>query len=241
MFSVGHFIWLGIFAVIIAAALIVIKKRNVSGRAVQKTVFYLTVALKFFHVSLSMKEFPHGGLVIDQTQLAFHLCSLMVYAVIISNFIKNEKILAKLKSFMVPCMMIGASMALLIPTEGVSPEKLRVWQYMLTHAVLVFYGIYLMVIEKVDLSVAAYFNNLKLLVCVVVLASLMNSVLMEYGPNFLFLREPPMENLPILNLNNGWFVYFLSLAVIACLLLFLVHLPFILRERRTERAAQMRV
>ncbi len=236
MFSVGHFIWLGVFAVLIAAALIIIKKYEVSGRIVQKTVFYLTVVCKLFHLSLSMKESSHGGMVIDQTQLAFHLCSLMVYAVIISNFIKNEKILAKLKSFMVPCMMIGAAMALLIPTEGVDPEKLRVWQYMLTHAVLVFYGIYLMVIEKVDLSAAAYFNNLKLLMCTVVLASLMNSVLMEYGPNFLFLREPPMENLPLLNLNNGWFVYFLTLACIACLLLFLVHLPFILREKRALRA-----
>ena len=235
MFSLGHFIWLGIFAVLITALLLFIKKRGVSGRVVQKTVFYLTVAVKLFHVSLSMKESPDGGMVIDQTQLAFHLCSLMVYAVIIANFIKNEKILAKLKSFMVPCMMIGATMALLIPTEGVDPEKLRVWQYMLTHAVLVFYGLYLMLIEKVDLSFDAFLNNLKLLVCVVVLAFLMNSVLMEYETNFLFLRKPPMDGLPILNLNNGWFVYFLTLAVIACLLLFLVHLPFIRRDRKTNR------
>lgn len=240
MFSLGHFIWLGIFAVLITALLLFIKKRGVSGRCVQKTVFYLTVAVKLFHVSLSMKESPDGGMVIDQTQLAFHLCSLMVYAVIIANFIKNEKILAKLKSFMVPCMMMGATMALLIPTEGVDPEKLRVWQYMLTHAVLVFYGLYLMLIEKVDLSFDAFLNNLKLLVCVVVLAFLMNSVLMEYEPNFLFLRKPPMENLPILNLNNGWFVYFLTLAVIACSLLFLVHFPFILREKRAERGVQQR-
>ena len=229
MFSLGHFIWLGIFAVLITALLLFIKKRGVSGRCVQKSVFYVIVALKLFHLSLSMRQSPDAGMVIDQTQLAFHLCSLMVYAIIISNFIKNERILAKLKSFMVPCMMIGAAMALLIPTEGVDPAKLRVWQYMLIHAVLVFYGIYLMVIEKVDLSFLAYTNNLKLLMCVVVVAFLMNSVLMEYETNFLFLRKPPMDGLPILNLNNGWFVYFLTLAAIACLLLFLVHLPFILR------------
>ena len=184
-----------------------------------------------------MRESPDAGLVIDQPQLAFHLCSLMVYAIIISNFIKNEKILAVLKSFMVPCMMIGAAMALLIPTEGVDPAVPRVWQYMLIHATLVFYGIYLMVIEKVDLSVRAYVNNLKLLTCVTVVGFLMNSVLMEYETNYLFLRKPPMEGLPILNLDHGWYVYILSLALVACVLLFLIHLPFILRDIKERRTA----
>ncbi|MBR3692732.1 MAG: YwaF family protein [Clostridia bacterium] len=237
MFSTGHFIWLGVFALIISGLMVLLKKRGGSGRIVQKTVFYLILGLKLFHLSLSMRESPDAGLVIDQPQLAFHLCSLMVYAIIISNFIKNEKILAVLKSFMVPCMMIGAAMALLIPTEGVDPAVPRVWQYMLIHATLVFYGIYLMVIEKVDLSVRAYVNNLKLLTCVTVVGFLMNSVLMEYETNYLFLRKPPMEGLPILNLDHGWYVYILSLALVACVLLFLIHLPFILRDIKERRTA----
>ncbi|MBQ3095249.1 MAG: YwaF family protein [Clostridia bacterium] len=235
MFSLGHFVWLGVFAVLIALLLIFIKRFAIPGTCVQKTVFYLIVVFKLFHLSLSMKPSPDGGLVIDQTQLSFHLCSLMVYAVIISNFIKNERILAKLKSFMVPCMMIGAAMALLIPTEGVDPAVPRVWQYMLIHATLVFYGLYLALIERADLSLRAFVNNLKLLACAVIAAFLMNSVLMEYETNFLFLRKPPMEGLPILNMNHGWYVYFLTLAAIACLLLFLVHLPFVLRDAKARR------
>jgi uncharacterized membrane protein YwaF len=76
-------------------------------------------------------------------------------------------------------------------------------------------------------------NNLKLLCGVALVAFLMNSVLEQYQTNFLFLRLPPMENLPILNLNHGWYVYFVSLAAVACLLTLLVQLPFMLRNARS--------
>ena len=232
MFSLGHFVWLGVLSAIIAIVMIIIKKRNVSTNTVGKAVLYLLVVLKIFHMALSMKQMPDGSYVLNQTQLSFHLCSIMIYCVILINVVKNEIFVSTIKSFMVPCMLIGAAMALLIPTEGVDPSVPRVWQFMLIHGVLVFYGLYLMLIEKVDLSIKAYITNLKLLVLVTVLAFLMNSVLAEYNTNFLFLRNPPMDDLPILNMNNGWYIYFITLAFIACALLFLVHSPFIFRKKK---------
>lgn len=234
MFSTAHFIWLGIIVLFIALFLLLAKKFKPSHILVSRMVFYLLVPLKIFHMSLSLKESSHGGFIIDQPQLSFHLCSLMIYAVILINVVKNENFIKMMKSFMVPCMLIGAAMALLIPTEGVNPATPRVWQYMLIHGVLVFYGLYLMIVEKVDLSFKAYITNLKLLLVVVVMAFLMNSVLGEYGTNFLFLREPPMENLPLLNLNNGWGVYFITLSIIACLLLFLIHIPYIIKDAKKK-------
>lgn len=136
-------------------------------------------------------------------------------------------------------MLIGAAMALLIPTEGVDVATPRVWQYMLIHGVLVFYGLYLAVVERVDMSFKSYLTNLKLLLAVMVVAFLMNSALEEYGTNFLFLRQPPMEGLPILNLDNGWFVYFISLALVACALLLSVHLVFILLESRRKKKSKI--
>lgn len=235
MFSTGHLIWLGILAAIILGCFLLIKKCNVSQSTVQRIVLTLLVIFKLFHLCLSMKESSDGGLVIDQTQLSFHLCSIQIYLVILINVIKNDRFVRTVKSFMVPCMLIGAAMALLIPTEGVDPSVPRVWQYMLIHGTLVFYGLYLMLIERVDLSIKAYVTNLKLLLVVTLLAFLMNSVLEPYRTNFLFLRKPPMEGLPILNLNNGWYVYFLSLALVACLLLLLVHLPFIVQGFKKKK------
>ena len=232
MFTSAHFVWLG--AIAIAAALILVQKCNLSHKAVGKGVMFLLIALKIFHLSLSVRESEFGGYVLDQQQLSFHLCSIMNYAVVFSNIIQNKKVVATMKSFMVPCLFIGAAMALLIPTEGVDPTVPRVWEFMLAHGVMVFYGIYLAAVEKVDLSVKTYFTNLKLLVCVVLLATLMNSILEQYETNYLFLRKPPMENLPILNLDNGWYVYFLTLLVIACALVFLVQLPFMLLQKKRD-------
>ena len=232
MFTLSHFVWLGAISATIATLLILVKKFKPSYSTVGKAVTITLIILKIFHMALSMKESEFGGFVLDQTQLSFHLCSIMIYTVIFTNMIRNEKVVAVLKSFMVPCLFIGAAMALLIPTEGVDPLRARVWQYMLIHGVLVFYGIYLACVEKVDLSIKAYFNNLKLLLGVTLLAFLMNSVLEEYETNFLFLRVPPMENLPLLNLDNGWYVYFLTLTAVACMLLFAVQLPFMLLNRK---------
>lgn len=238
MFTTSHFIWLGAIAVLIAIALIALKKLNISHRAVGKAVMILLIILKIFHLSLSMKESQFGGYVLNQTQLSFHLCSIMIYTVIFTNIIKNEKVIATLKSFMVPCLFIGAAMALLIPTEGSDPTVPRVWQYMLIHGVLVFYGIYLAAVEKVDLSFKTYLNNLKLLLGVTLVAFLMNSVLEQYKTNFLFLRVPPMDNLPLLNLNNGWYFYFLTLAAVACILVLLVQLPFMILSARNKKRSK---
>ena len=238
MFTLAHFIWLLCIGLLIAAAMILTSRLHISHAAVQKAVFYLLVPLKLFHLALSMKESEFGGLVIDQTQLSFHLCSIMVWSVIIINVVKNDKFVRTVKSFMVPAMLIGAAMALLIPTEGVSPSVPRVWQYMLIHGVLVFYGLYLMAVEKVDLSLRTYFTNLKILIGITAVAFIMNSVLAQYETNFLFLRYPPMDGLPILNLNHGWYVYFITLVAIACLLILAVQLPFIIKGLKKSGKAE---
>ena len=235
MFTLGHLIWLGVLAILIALAIVLIRKFRVPQPVVQKTVLWMLIPLKLLHLSLSMKASPDGGLILQQSQLSFHLCSIMIYTVFLINIVKNEKFIKIIKSFMVPAMLIGAAMALLIPTEGVDPSRARVWQYMLIHGVLVFYGLYLMVIEKVDLSFKAYLSNLKILTLITVLAFMMNSILEQYKTNFLFLRKPPMDNLPILNLNNGWYVYFITLTFIACALIFLVHLPFIIKRAKGNK------
>ena len=230
MFTLEHFIWLGAIALISAVALVLLKRYKPSHRAVHAVMTAMLIVFKLFHLSVSMKESEFGGLVLMQSQLSFHLCSIQVYLVIFLNFIKNEALRTKLKSFMVPCMLIGAGMALLIPTEGVAFDSLRVWQYMLIHGGLVFYGLYFMLVEKVPLGIKAYFNNLEYLLVITVVAFFMNSMLDAYNVNFLFLRVPPMEGLPILNLDNGWYIYFLNLTLVACGLVLIVQLPFIIKE-----------
>ena len=230
MFTLGHFIWLGVFALIITIALILCKKYEVSKEKVNKIVLIIGLVGKIIHIGLSMIESEKGGMVIKQNQLDFHLCSIQIYLIISVYVIKNKKVTDIIKGFMVPSMVIGALLALLIPTEGVDVLRPRVWQYMIIHANLVFYGFYLMLIEKVDLSFKTYKRNLLFLIIFAYIGLNMNSILAAYGANYLYLRVPPMDNLPILNLNNGYFVYIIHLVSVAILLITLVHLPFMKKK-----------
>ena len=52
--------------------------------------------------------------------------------------------------------------------------------------------------------------------------------------NFMYLVRPPMENLPILNLDNGWWTYFISLVSIVLIVMFIFHLIMILLNKKEE-------
>ena len=179
MFSPAHFIWLGCIFAAIAIGYIVAKKLRPSHDRVHLIVTCLLIITHIIYMAVSMREVDSefGGFVLKQENLPFHLCSIMIYFTVFLRFIKNEKIVAKIKSFMVPAMFIGAAMALLIPTSGTDPTDIRVWEYMVAHGVLVFYGLYLVAIEKVDLGLKAYFNNLLFLTATTLFAFIMNSIL----------------------------------------------------------------
>ncbi|MBQ3253655.1 MAG: YwaF family protein [Acholeplasmatales bacterium] len=233
MFTTGHFIWLIIISLCIITSLILLKKYKVSPAFVGKIAMIIAILGKLYHLTLSMKDTGDGGMVINQTQLDFHLCSIQVYLLIACHLIKDENKVNVIKGFMAPTMAIGALMALLTPTEGVNPNTPRVWQYMIVHANLVFYGFYLMLVEKIDLSFKVYIRNLIAFAGFAMLGMMMNSILEIYNTNFLFLRKPPMDNLPVLNLNNGYFVYLISLIAVAVGLLTIVHIPFMTKKLKT--------
>ena len=67
-----------------------------------------------------------------------------------------------------------------------------------------------------------------------------NSVLSVYGTNFMFLVHPPMENLPYLNLNEGWYVYFLRIVALGVGVITLFHLPFAPREKSETGQTRIR-
>lgn len=83
----------------------------------------------------------------------------------------------------------------------------------------------------------AYLRNLGILACLVVVMLWINSALAVYDTNFFYLVRPPMEDLPLLNLNNGWMAYFLTVAALGVSLLSLVHLPFLLKERKSAASS----
>lgn len=234
MFTTNHFIWLGIAAVIICSMLFF----SIKFKWKLQTVLYIMTACAILSEGIKMMTgiipSPHedGGFVLKPGALPLHLCSIQIFLIFIVTFTKNKKLRETIFCFMFPTMMIGAAISLFIPTVGVRFNKLLCYQYFGFHAMLVFFGIYLLVTKRFHLGLKEFFRNYLFLFCLMIVAMYMNSILSYAGANFFYLTRPPMENLPVLNLDNGWYAYFVSLVAIALTLLAVVQLPVFLSHRK---------
>ena len=179
-----------------------------------------------------------GGYVLNPGDLPFHLCSMQIFFVAaLQFFIKNEQTKEKLLGFMVPSMLLGGIMALLIPTVGVNFTDPQVYQYFIFHAYIIFFAVYVLRQKLVNWSWKTLLRNFGYIGVLAFFVMLINSVLsigFERG-NFMYLVRPPMDNLPILNLDNGWVVYFFSLAGVMAVLLTSFHAIVIFFTNRSNK------
>ena len=109
------------------------------------------------------------------------------------------------------------------------------YQCFVYHAGLVWFSLYLIVSKRAKLGGKTIFSNMFILLCLSFMNIYINGALSNYNTKFMYIVRPPMENLPFLNLDKGWYVYILRLFISAITLLSLFHLPFIISERRRTK------
>ena len=234
MFTTQHFIWLFIGLVIIVALFVFTKKNIINQNIALNILLVVSVISETTKMLINMEESVKGGMHLEVGSLPFHLCSVQIFFLFATKFMKDENKKAILESFMSLTMLIGGILAILIPTCGVKFTRVQVYQYFLFHFFIIYYALNLMFVKKVDMGVRAYARNVCLLLLMVVLGLWINSILSFADTNFLYLTRPPMSGLPILNLDNGWYAYFFSLLFIGILLVSLLHLPFIIKEKKNK-------
>jgi len=240
MFTVNHFIWLAICAAAIVLGLREAEKRKISVKTAGMCMCAICLLSETCKVMTHMQPSPEGGYALDPNALPFHLCSMQLFVVFYITLAKDSPTKQKVISFFAPAALLGGVMAMLIPTDGVDFLEILPYQGFSYHAGLVWMAVYLLRTGQVDMGRRAYVRNLVILVAVAVFGIYVNGALFAYGTNFLFLTRPPMEGLPVLNLDHGWYVYFLNLAALAVTLMTLVHLPWVLAERRHKKVAMAR-
>lgn len=234
MFSTTHLIWLAICLVFIVTLSVVSIKLKFSFKTSTIIICCIIGASEVAKILYSMVPAASGGMVISAGALPFHLCSLLIFMFAYLMFGKNEKIKEILKSFVVPAGIWGGLLAIIIPTSGVGFTEIQTYQCFIYHAAILWYAVYLIATKQVDLSLKSYLRNLLILAILCVFEIWINGALQAYDTNFFFLVRPPVEGLPILNLNNGWYAYFFTLVGIAIALIGLVHLPSIIKELKQK-------
>ena len=238
MFETLHFVWLGLMAAAIVAGLLVCKKFKPST----KTLFTIACAfciasevVKLFCVLIQGERVNEHGTFIKETDLPFHLCSMQIFLALLGRFTEKESVKNFCATFMVPTAILGGIAAMMIPTISTQFTNPRSYQYFIYHAALVWFGIALIVLGKVKLDLKALGQTLVGLFGAVMIGLYING--WTQCTNFLYLSAPPMDGLPVLNTDNGWFVYFLSYMGVAICIIALFFLPFIIYGKVKEKRA----
>lgn len=237
MFTLNHFIWLGILTALIVTLTVLTDKFRIPHKWVCYFMCFASACSEITKILTSMKNATgdEGGMVLKPSSLPFHLCTVQIFLILIVTFSKNESFVHKVRCFMFPTALIGAIMACLIPTAGVTFDNVRIYEYFLFHACLIFFVIHMMRRGLVRMGWGDAIRNYILMVGILVFGLWINSILSVYDTNFLYVVRPPMEGLPLLNLDNGWHAYIAALIVIALVLVSAFQIPWVLACRRRER------
>ena len=236
MFTLKHFIWLGICLIFIVGMIILAKKFKFSLKTSSLIMSIICIVSEVSKMMSDMQDNVAGGMSLDPRSLPFHLCSLMIFVVFYIFLAPDSKFKQTLINFLAAIGTIGSFMALIIPTNGVEFNEIGPYQCFVYHAGLMGFSIYLIISKNAKLDLKAYVTNISILSFLAFMMIYVNGALSAYGTNFFYVVRPPMDNLPILNLNHGWYVYFVTLLLVGITLMTLFHLPFIIKNRKKEEA-----
>lgn len=217
MFTTKHFIFLLLTTFFIVFVLFITRKKRIA--------FAIKGFLLVGIVSELIKVFYYivtndNGNYLPYNDLPFHLCSIQIIFLFILHYSNNENLKRLLLAFMIPTGLFGGLAALMIPTSSsINGMLILSIQYFFYHATLIAFAIHLLRQKELVFTVKDVFNVLKLLAFMGVIAIYINGML---GPdtnvNFMYVVRPPMDNLPLLNLNQGYIIYILKYALLATFL-----------------------
>lgn len=162
-----------------------------------------------------------------QEMLPLHLCSVLVWTGAIMLMTKNYHIY----EFMYLMGIGGAIQALATPDVGIyGYPHFRFFQTFISHGLIVTSAIYMTVVEGFR---PTWKSLWRVFVWVNVYAGIVFLVNSVIGSNYLFInRKPPTASL--LDLLPDWPVYIIFLELIGLLTIFLLYLPFALKDWRTK-------
>ncbi len=232
MFTTEHFIWMGICAAFIAVLLFLSLRFRFSYRTATRIMALISLASELCKIFTHIEEAEGGGGVLGPQYLPLHLCSILIFLIFYCAFSKKEEMVKKVTSFCLPVGIWGGALAILMATSGTDFAKPYAYQCFIYHAGLLWWALYLICTKQVDLGVKAYLRNLAVLLVLLFVMLWVNSILSVYDTNFFYVVRPPAEGLPLLNLDNGWFAYFLTLVGLGLVGVTLTHLPAMLKERK---------
>ena len=240
MFTTEHFIWIALCLAFVIFMTRFCLKKQISLKLASQIMVVICLFSEISKIMSGMMESPNGGMFLDPQSLPFHLCSLILFGIIYITFGKDGLLKQTIIDFVAVLGTLGSIAAILIPTNGTDFTSIDSYQCFVYHAGLLWFSLYLIFSGNARMDMAALGRNLTILFFLTLLMIYVNGALSSYDTNFMYVVRPPMENLPYLNLEKGWYVYFLHLLALGLTLLCLFYAPFLLHRQKNAKKAPSR-
>jgi hypothetical integral membrane protein (TIGR02206 family) len=224
-FGIGHLLALSL---ILTFCLSFLYFRNVLGD-VQKKNFRWTLAIILFINELAWHAWAvYWGIWNIQTMLPLHMCSVVVWLTIYMLLTKNYQIY-EISYFL---GIGGALQALLTPDiTGYGFPHFRAFNSFLAHGLLVSVPIYMTVVEGFRPTLASFKRVFIWANIYIVPVFLLN---LAIGSNYLFIAYKP-DFPTLLDLLAPWPWYIIQLEVVGFLILFILYVPFFIKDWQLKK------
>lgn len=240
MFTTEHFIWIALCLAFVIFMTRFCLKKQISLKLAAQIMVMICLFSEISKIMSGMMESPNGGMFLNPQSLPFHLCSLILFGIIYITFGKDGLLKQTIIDFVAALGTLGSIAAILIPTNGTDFTSIDAYQCFVYHAGLLWFSLYLIFSGRARMDMAALGRNLTILFFLTLLMIYVNGALSSYDTNFMYVVRPPMENLPYLNLEKGWYSYFLHLLALGLTLLCLFYAPFLLYRQKNAKKAPAR-
>ncbi len=256
MFTYRHFIWLAICVVLIVGAELQARKTKPSLTEVLSfccVICVLSEVVKVFSL-IRMVPSADGTIIrpyIEMNNLPLHLCSLQILLIFYVRFTENTKMREKVLAFMYPTCIIGAFLALAMPsifTNNISIEQAfthpQAYQFFIYHSMLIYLGIRIAVSDEIKWTSAHLKSTLVLIYTLGFISIYLNSMFaaptyvdgvlhhVDFWPNFMFTYNNPL-GIKVTELWQ-WFLYIGIISVLAFILVMLFYMPLLKKSKQSR-------
>lgn len=256
MFSIQHFIWIAICAIVIVSVCLLLKKYKPSMTKVLIGCFIVAAMSQLFIVTSEMEFVPSAdGKTIrpflPHSSLPLHMCSIQIFLILAAIFIKKQPLRENLLAFIYATGIGGAFMAIVVATifNSVTPEKSftypRAYEYFIYHTMLIILGAYIFMSGEVKFKPKHILTTFVGLFSLAWASIYYNSILsvptyengklisVDYNTNFFFTYEPPIDI--ALTQRWHWLVYLLVLLALVLIIEAILFIPAIIAQKRKSK------
>jgi len=233
LFSVPHILFLVVLWTAAAFFAIFLSRKLGYNKKLIWICAFLGLLCEIEKILFFMQEVP-GGYRLPAEHIPINMCPLQIFFIFAVALSESPQKCKTLISYMYPTLVGGGFIGMLIPSVVVlgyhGLMDFSTYRYFFFHGLLIFLGLYLYLSKPIQYTIKNYGIAIAVAATLVLLAIWVNAFFgWDPSVNFWFIVRPPAENLPILNLNHGWGVYFLQLVWICLLLITLCYMPVIIR------------